>query len=133
MTIGPYCFTNCTDEILNEYRNKGELSLFQFGCGIPSEENGYISTFCICNIFDHSDIVAFIILSGRSNILSIDEFEVVKSKQRHGIGKDIVRAIQNDNAESSIIIIPNSIAARSFWINCGFTEYEDEFMIWNNI
>lgn len=132
MTIGTYCFSDCTDEMLNEYCNKGELSLFQFGCGIPIEENDYNTTFSIYKISDSSDVVAFITLSFKANTLSIDEFEVVKSKQRNGIGKDIVRTIQNDNATSSIEVIPNSIAAKSFWRSCGFVEREDEYMIWNN-
>ena len=131
--FGKYYFGKCDEEFLNKYKNRGEIDLFEFGCGEPSEENGYQTTFYICSDSEANDVVAFITLSSHDEIIYIDEFEVIKSRRRNGLGIEIISGLQCEENTSSFKAIPISQAAKKFWISCGFHEQEDEYLIWHGI
>lgn len=131
--IGNYYFEPCTNEILCEYRTKGELSFLWMDCPIPDIRNGNMQTFCVYRNCSSSKgiLAAFITLSNMVNALVIDEFEVVQSMRGQGIGTEIIcSVIQIFPKVSCIKAIPNDFKAELFWRHCGFTVRKGEYMIW---
>ena len=89
-----YTLIKCDDSMLQDYIDKQEIFLFRFGSAIPIEENGYE---CTSAIYENKTekILGFITFSiGENDLIQIDEFEILKSKRRQGLGKRIVEDIK---------------------------------------
>lgn len=114
-----YTLIKCDDSMLQDYIDKQEISLFRFGSAIPIEENGYECTYAICEN-KTEEILGFITFSiGESDLIQIDEFEILKSKRRQGVGKRIVEDIKKE--VKKIELYPRDEISKRFWEKCGFS------------
>lgn len=128
-----YLFNEITKETLQEYKDKQEISMFKYAtdeiCNGPDFK---MKTLQIEN--DKEDIVAFATITLGENACIIDEFEVLHSLRRKGIGKSIINQIQNEF--DKIELYPQDVGAMEFWKKCGFNlSYEDcgtILMTWQN-
>ena len=85
-------YKQCDDKLLKEYKKRGEISQFPYGClyGIDTYTLYYYRE------SEPNIPIAFISLALEGESLTIYEFEVVKSKQRQRIGQSIISDIQQN-------------------------------------
>ena len=125
-------YKQCNDKLLKEYKKRGEISQFPYGClyGIDTYTLYYYRE------SEPNIPIAFISLALEGESLTLYEFEVVKSKQRQRIGQSIISDIQQNGINlinkyfNSINLNPSDKDAYEFWETCGYESEDKETMIW---
>lgn len=120
--------SECDPCTLEQYMSKGEITLFRFGCAQEDKTKTLV-------VRKEDEIVAFMTISIEDDIYVIDEFEVIKSKRRQGIGEEIINKLKKDSLVKKIKLYPENDKAKKFWEKCNFSLYMEgdiQIMFWIN-
>ena len=123
-------FVECSNEIIEKFRNKKEIFGFKFGCSLDGKTT---KTVCV----QKSDTeIALLDYSLENTELCINEFEVFLSKRKKNYGREIISCIQKCDEISLIYLYAETSDVKQFWNKCGFQECDDGtgtlMMIWEN-
>lgn len=125
------CFKSeeCSDELINKYKQNEEIDMFNLGC---SNEKGNCTLYVYDELKDENPLAFLSISFGEC--LEIDEFEVIKSQRNKGIGQAIILNIQQATEIDCIQLYAENELSKKFWEKCGFLPEDDgfgtEMMVW---
>ena len=126
------CFKikECTDKFLDKYKQNKEIEMFNLGCS----NKGNNRTLYVYDEAKDEKPLAFLSISLEEKCLEIDEFEVIKSQRKKGIGQAIISNIQQNKETNCIQLYAQDNISKKFWEKCGFLPEDDgygtELMVW---